>query len=127
MRLLVLPELTATLGVEDIDAPMQYVEQAINRYWSEEPFELTINVGCASGRRVEMTPALQPPDNPSMQVLARPGRTLGLGRAVGSHSEPRVCVVPQIEKAGAAELDALAERRAASEAHAVWLGLSHET
>jgi len=53
LRLLVLPELTATLGVEDIDAPMQYVEQAINRYWSEEPFELTINVGCASGRRVE--------------------------------------------------------------------------
>jgi hypothetical protein len=27
------------------------VEQAINRYWSEEAFELTINVGCASARR----------------------------------------------------------------------------
>jgi SAM-dependent methyltransferase len=53
MRLLVLPEIWATLGVDDVEAPMHYVEEAINRYWSEEAFELTINVGCASGRRVE--------------------------------------------------------------------------
>ena len=51
MRLLVLPDIWATLGVEDIEPPMQYVEEAINRYWSEETFELTVNVGCASGRR----------------------------------------------------------------------------
>jgi SAM-dependent methyltransferase len=51
MRLLVLPEIWATLGVPDIASPMAYVEEAINRYWSEEAFELTVNVGCASGRR----------------------------------------------------------------------------
>jgi hypothetical protein len=32
---------------------MRYVEEAINRYWSEETFELTLNVGCASARRAE--------------------------------------------------------------------------
>jgi SAM-dependent methyltransferase len=53
MRLLVLPEIWAMLGIDPMDGPMQYVEEAINRYWSEEAFELTINVGCASGRRVE--------------------------------------------------------------------------
>jgi SAM-dependent methyltransferase len=53
MRLLVLPDIWATLAVEDVGAPMHYVEEAINRYWSEETFELTVNVGCASGRRVE--------------------------------------------------------------------------
>jgi SAM-dependent methyltransferase len=53
MRLLVLPDIWATLAVEDVEAPMHYVEEAINRYWSEETFELTVNVGCASGRRVE--------------------------------------------------------------------------
>jgi SAM-dependent methyltransferase len=52
MRLLVLPEIWATLGNQEIASPMAYVEEAINRYWSEEPFELTLNVGCVSGRRV---------------------------------------------------------------------------
>lgn len=52
MRLLVLPDIWATLAIEDVLAPMRYVEEAINRYWSEETFELTVNVGCASGRRV---------------------------------------------------------------------------
>ena len=51
MRLLVLPEIWATLGIPDIASPMAYVEEAINKYWSEEAFELTVNVGCASGRR----------------------------------------------------------------------------
>lgn len=53
MRLLVLPDIWETLDVEDVEAPMHYVEEAINRYWSEETFELTVNVGCVSGRRVE--------------------------------------------------------------------------
>jgi SAM-dependent methyltransferase len=52
MRLLVLPELSTTLGMTQIEEPLSYIEQAIDRYWSEEPFQLTINVGCASGRRV---------------------------------------------------------------------------
>jgi SAM-dependent methyltransferase len=52
-RLLILPELRDELGVEDLDAPLRYIEEAINRYWSEEPFELTVNVGCANGRRID--------------------------------------------------------------------------
>jgi SAM-dependent methyltransferase len=50
-RLLVLPALKDALGIDDLDAPLRYIEDAINRYWSEEPFELTVNVGCANGRR----------------------------------------------------------------------------
>ena len=53
MRLLVLPEIWTTLGVPDLASAMAYVEEAINRYWSEEAFELTVNVGCASGRRAD--------------------------------------------------------------------------
>jgi SAM-dependent methyltransferase len=51
-RLLIMPELLATLGIGDLGEPLKYVEEAINRYWSEEPFQLTVNIGCASGRRV---------------------------------------------------------------------------
>jgi SAM-dependent methyltransferase len=53
MRLLVLPEIWGMLGIPDIASAMAYVEEAINRYWSEEAFDLTVNVGCASGRRTE--------------------------------------------------------------------------
>jgi hypothetical protein len=28
----------------------QYIHDAISKYWSEGVFELTVNVGCASGR-----------------------------------------------------------------------------
>jgi SAM-dependent methyltransferase len=52
-RLLVLPELRATFQVEDTDAPFSYVREAIDKYWSEASFTLTVNVGCASGRRLE--------------------------------------------------------------------------
>jgi hypothetical protein len=31
---------------------MKYVHDAICKYWSEGVFELTVNVGCASGRRL---------------------------------------------------------------------------
>jgi SAM-dependent methyltransferase len=51
-RLVVLPELRASLAVDDVDGPLAYVRDAIDRYWSEEAFPLTVNVGCASGRRV---------------------------------------------------------------------------
>jgi hypothetical protein len=47
--------------------------------------------------------------------------------AVGSHSEPRVCVVPHTEKVEVPSLTLLQSGVLASEAHAVWLGLSHET
>jgi SAM-dependent methyltransferase len=52
-RLLILPELRTALGIDDLEAPLRYLEEAINHYWSEEPFELTVNVGCATGRRID--------------------------------------------------------------------------
>jgi len=52
-RLLVLPELRATFAVEDAEPSFSYVREAIDKYWSEASFPLTVNVGCASGRRVE--------------------------------------------------------------------------
>jgi hypothetical protein len=52
-RLLVLPELRATLAVEDTEPPFAYVREAIDKYWSEASFPLTVNVGCASGRRLD--------------------------------------------------------------------------
>ena len=51
-RLLLLPELTVSLGSDAIDAPLAYVREAIDRYWSDGEFSLTVNVGCVSGRRV---------------------------------------------------------------------------
>jgi SAM-dependent methyltransferase len=51
-RLLVLPELRMSLAIEDIERPLAYVREAIDKYWSETSFSLTVNVGCASGRRV---------------------------------------------------------------------------
>jgi SAM-dependent methyltransferase len=51
-RLLLLPEFRVNLGLPNLDAAMAYVRDAIDRYWSDSVFELTVNVGCASGRRV---------------------------------------------------------------------------
>jgi SAM-dependent methyltransferase len=52
-RLLVLPELRASLNLSDLEEPLKYVREAIDKYWSEGRFELTVNVGCASGRRFD--------------------------------------------------------------------------
>jgi SAM-dependent methyltransferase len=49
-RLLILPELSAALGVKDMAKPLDYVRDAIDRYWSESKLELSVNVGCASAR-----------------------------------------------------------------------------
>jgi SAM-dependent methyltransferase len=51
-RLLVLPELRASLEIEDAEPAFDYVRDAIDKYWSETAFALTVNVGCASGRRL---------------------------------------------------------------------------
>jgi ubiquinone/menaquinone biosynthesis C-methylase UbiE len=53
-RLMVFPELTVLLQVDqEIVAPcLRYVHDAISKYWSEGVFELTVNVGCASARRL---------------------------------------------------------------------------
>lgn len=50
-RLLILPELELTLAGAELDKPMAYARDAIDKYWSEGKFELTLNVGCASARR----------------------------------------------------------------------------
>ncbi len=50
-RLLVLPEVKAWIGVEDVAKPLSYVRDAIDKYWSEGKLELSLNVGCASARK----------------------------------------------------------------------------
>jgi hypothetical protein len=36
--------------MEDVEWPLSYVRDAIDKYWSDGTFEVTVNVGCASGR-----------------------------------------------------------------------------
>jgi SAM-dependent methyltransferase len=52
-RLVVLPELRLELGLEGRPEPLAYVREAIDTYWSDGAFELTVNVACATGRKVE--------------------------------------------------------------------------
>jgi ubiquinone/menaquinone biosynthesis C-methylase UbiE len=52
VRLVIMPELKTTLGLAATDRALAYVREAIDKYWSEGAFELTVNVGCASGRKV---------------------------------------------------------------------------
>jgi hypothetical protein len=51
---MVFPEATALIEAEPqaLDALFKYVSHAISKYWSEGVFELTVNVGCASARRI---------------------------------------------------------------------------
>lgn len=51
-RLLIIPEICRSLGGRDLRRPIEYLREATDRYWSETSFELTVNVGCASARRV---------------------------------------------------------------------------
>jgi ubiquinone/menaquinone biosynthesis C-methylase UbiE len=51
-RLLIQPELRSELGIADLTRPLEYVRDAIDKYWSETKFELTLNVGCASARKI---------------------------------------------------------------------------
>lgn len=50
VRLLVIPELLALLPGQDLDARFEYVRAAIDQYWPEGGFELSVNIGCASAR-----------------------------------------------------------------------------
>jgi SAM-dependent methyltransferase len=52
VRLLILPEVRLNLDVSDPDRALPYLREAIDKYWSEGSFELTVHVACASGRRV---------------------------------------------------------------------------
>ncbi|HET9933977.1 MAG TPA: methyltransferase domain-containing protein, partial [Polyangiaceae bacterium] len=47
-RLFVLPEIHTWLEREDLERPLSYVRDAIDKYWSEGKLELTVSVGCAS-------------------------------------------------------------------------------
>jgi len=53
-QFIVFPDTRALLEVDSaaIDSAFRYVQDAITKYWSEGTFELTVNVGCASGRRI---------------------------------------------------------------------------
>ncbi len=51
-RLVLFPEFRAQLGVEDLGAAWEYVRDAIDKYWSDSTFELTVHVGCVSGRKL---------------------------------------------------------------------------
>ena len=51
-RLVILPDLRFNLNVADVEKPLAYVREAIDKYWSRSAFELTVNIGCATGRRV---------------------------------------------------------------------------
>jgi SAM-dependent methyltransferase len=52
-KLMVLPDMRVQLPIEAsvVEPALQYMAEAITKYWSEGVFELTVNVGCASGRR----------------------------------------------------------------------------
>jgi ubiquinone/menaquinone biosynthesis C-methylase UbiE len=52
-RLLVLPEVQTWLPGIDMEKPWEYVRDAVDKYWSEGQFELSLNVGCASSRKLE--------------------------------------------------------------------------
>ncbi len=55
-RIAILPELRSTLNLSDVaDKAFAYVREAIDKYWNDRPFELTLNVGCATGRRTPKT------------------------------------------------------------------------
>jgi SAM-dependent methyltransferase len=51
-RLLVVPDLILSLGLKDMANPFDYVREAIDRYWSEFEFELSVHIGCASARKL---------------------------------------------------------------------------
>jgi ubiquinone/menaquinone biosynthesis C-methylase UbiE len=50
-RLLIVPDLETLLGNFDLASPLTYVCDAIDEYWSETEFSLSVKVGCASARR----------------------------------------------------------------------------
>ncbi|MDI1443283.1 class I SAM-dependent methyltransferase [Polyangium sp. 6x1] len=54
-QMIVFPDMRALLEADPggVEAGFRYVSDAITKYWSEGTFELTVNIGCASGRRFE--------------------------------------------------------------------------
>jgi SAM-dependent methyltransferase len=50
-RLLLMPEFRRNLATDELAKPFGYVRDAIDKYWSEGEFELSVHVGCATARR----------------------------------------------------------------------------
>lgn len=50
-RLLILPDIEAALGGMGLAEGLRYARSAAEKYWAESPFELSLNLGCASARR----------------------------------------------------------------------------
>jgi ubiquinone/menaquinone biosynthesis C-methylase UbiE len=50
-RLMIVPDIQMLIGIEDLASPLIYVQDAIDKYWAEQQFELSVNVGCASARK----------------------------------------------------------------------------
>jgi len=50
-RLLLMPEFRKNMATEEVAKPFFYVRDAIDKYWSEGDFELSVHVGCATARR----------------------------------------------------------------------------
>lgn len=50
-RLLIIPELDQALAAFDLSSPLTYVCDAVDAYWAEQTFGLTVKIGCASARR----------------------------------------------------------------------------
>ena len=51
-RMLILPDVRLHLGLDDPERPLSYVREAIDKYWSDGTFELSVSVGCATGRKM---------------------------------------------------------------------------
>jgi SAM-dependent methyltransferase len=50
-RLLLMPEFRRNLATDDVGKPFDYVRDAIDKYWSEGDFELSVHAGCAVATR----------------------------------------------------------------------------
>jgi SAM-dependent methyltransferase len=50
-RLLIVPELEQALATYSLNAPLDYVSEAIDLYWAESDFSLSVKIGCASARK----------------------------------------------------------------------------
>ncbi len=50
-RLVILPEIRAELALDNPEPALTYLREAIDKYWSDTDFELSVSVGCVTARR----------------------------------------------------------------------------
>jgi hypothetical protein len=51
VRFMIASELVNYAGQAAVDEAMAYVRDAVDKYWSDGLFELTVQVGCVTGRK----------------------------------------------------------------------------